>query len=90
MARTILNDAMWEKLLPLLPAPKGRHGKDDRMFLEALYWIIRTGAPWRDLPSEFGPWKTVYNRYNRWVKKGHLDQILEALKKRWRPRNTYD
>lgn len=81
---------MWEKLAPLLPAPKGRHGKDDRMFLEALYWVIRTGAPWRDLPSEFGPWKTVYNRYNNWVKKGHLDQILEALKKIWRPRNTYD
>jgi len=72
---------MWEKLAPLLPTPKGRHGKDDRMFLEALYLVIRTGALWRDLPSEFGPWKPVYNRYNNWVKKGHLDQILEALKK---------
>jgi len=90
MARSVINDVSWEKLSPLLPAPKGRHGKDDRLFLEAVYWIIRTGAPWRDLPSEFGPWKTVYNRYNRWVKKGHLDKILEDLKKIWRPRNPYD
>jgi transposase len=81
MARLIISDAMWGKLSPLLPAPKGRHGKNNRMFIEALYWVIRTGAPWRDLPAEFGPWKTVYNRYSRWVKKGDLDTILEALKK---------
>jgi len=60
------------------------------MFLEAVFWIVRTDALWRDLPAEFGPWKTVYNRYNRWVKKGHMDKILEAFKKIWRPRNTYD
>jgi len=48
--------------------------------------IIRTGAPWRDLPVEFGPWKTVYNRYNRWVKLGYLDSIFEFVQKRWRQR----
>ena len=68
----------WKKLLPLMPTPKGRHGKDDHNFIEAVCWIIRTGAPWRDLPPDFGPWKTVYNRYSRWVKKKHMDEIFEA------------
>lgn len=90
MARQVLTDEIWDKLQPLLPKPKGRHGKDDRMFLEAVCWIVRTGAPWRDLPQEFGPWKTVYNRYNRWAKKGHLDKILEFFKKRWGSRMAHD
>ena len=90
MTRKVLTDEIWEKLQPLLPKPKGRHGEDDRLFLEAVCWLIRTGAPWRDLPHEFGPWKTVYNRYNRWAKKGHLDKLLEFLKKRWRSRMAYD
>ena len=81
MLRLTIDEIIWKKLNPLLPAAKGRHGKNDRMFIEALYWVIRTGAPWRDLPTEFGPWKTVYNRYSRWVKKGYLDTILEAFKK---------
>jgi transposase len=90
MAREVLTDEIWGKLQPLLPKPKGRHGGNDRMFLEAVCWIIRTGAPWRDLPQEFGPWKTVYNRYNRWAKKGHLDEILDVFKKRWGSRMAYD
>ncbi len=81
MARLVLTDEIWDKPQPLLPKPKGRHEKGDRMFLEAVRWIVRTGAPWRDLPQEFGPRKTVYNRYNRWAKKGHLNKILELLKK---------
>jgi len=90
MARRVLTDEIWDKLQPLLPKPKGRHGKDDRMFLEAVCWIVRTGAPWRDLPQEFGSWKTIYNRYNRWAKKGHLDEILEFFKKRWGSRMAHD
>ena len=81
MLRTMINDVVWEKLSPLLPKTAGRHGKNDRLFLEAVCWIVRTGSPWRDMPPDFGPWKTVYNRYNNWVKKGHLDEIFEALKK---------
>jgi len=65
MTRYVITDEIWAQIQPLLPKPKGRHGKDDRLFLEAVIWIIRTGAPWRDLPIEFGPWKTVYNLYNR-------------------------
>ena len=90
MARKVLNDEILDKLQPMLPKPKGKHGKDDRMFLEAVCWIVRTGAPWRDLPQEFGSWKTVYNRYNRWAKKGHLDNILEFFKKGWGSRMTHD
>lgn len=85
-----IDDAMWDKLNKLLPKPKGRHGKDDRLFLEAVCWIIRTGAPWRDLPLAYGKWKSVYNRYHRWVKQEHFNRIFERLKKRWRSRMAYD
>ena len=90
MSRMVFNDEMWGRLEKLLPPPKGRHGNDDRLFLEAVCWIIRTGAPWRDLPPEYGKWKSVYNRYTRWVKKGNFQTILEILKKRWRSRMAYD
>lgn len=88
MVRKVIDDEMWSQLEPLLPPPKGRHGQDDRLFLEAIAWIIRTGSPWRDMPEVFGPWKTHYNRFNRWSKKGHLKSILETLKKRWQPRHS--
>ena len=90
MSRRVIDDNMWKRLSELLPAPKGRHGKDDRLFLEAVCWIIRTGAPWRDLPPDYGNWKSVYNRYNRWVKSGHFDAIFSMLKKRWRSRMAHD
>jgi transposase len=90
MTREVITDAIWQKLVPLLPRPKGRHGQNDRLFLEAVCWIVRTGAPWRDLPPDFGPWKTVYNRYSRWAKKGHLNSILEFFKKRWGSRMAHD
>ena len=90
MSRMVIDDEMWTKLEKLLPMPKGRHGKNDRLFLEAVCWIIRTGAPWRDLPREYGHWKSVYNRYSRWVKRGHFDAILKVLKKRWRSRMAHD
>jgi transposase len=48
----------------------GRRGKDDRNFIEAVLWWRRTGVPWRDLPECFGPWKTVFNRFDRWSKRG--------------------
>ena len=92
MTRFVLDDRMWEKLETLIKQEKkaGRPGKNDRMFIEAVCSIIRTGAPWRDLPLSFGSWKTVYNRYSRWVKKGSFSHIFEVLKKRWRSRMAYD
>lgn len=58
---------------------RGRPGKDDRRFFEAVVWWRRTGVPWRDLPDEFGPWKTVFNRFDRWSKNGRWDALLAAL-----------
>ena len=58
---------------------RGRPGNDDRRFFEAVVWWRRTGVPWRDLPSEFGPWKTVFNRFDRWSKCGRWDALLAAL-----------
>ena len=64
MARKLITDEVWAILEPLLTAAKGRHGKDDRNFLEAVGWVVRTGKPWRDIPKEFGPWKTVYAKFS--------------------------
>ena len=58
---------------------RGRPAQDDRRFIEAVLWWRRTGVPWRDLPSEFGPWKTVFNRFDRWSKSGRWSWLLSAL-----------
>lgn len=90
MARMVIDDKLWTRLEVLLPKPKGRHGQNNRLFIEGVCWAIRTGCPWRDMPEAYGNWKTTYNRYNRWVKKGNFDEILSILKKRWRPRVAHD
>lgn len=73
---------MWRRIEPLLhgkDSDRGVAAKDNRLFVEAVLWIARTGAPWRDLPDEFGRWHTVYMRYNRWSKKGVWQQIFDTL-----------
>ena len=57
----------------------GRPGNDDRKFVEAVLWWRRTGVPWRDLPTDFGPWKTVFNRFDRWAKTGKWQRLFLAL-----------
>ncbi len=89
MSRMVIDDVLWDRLQKLLPKPKGRHGKDDRLFMEAICWILRTGAAWRDLPPAYGNWKSVYNRYNNWSKKNYIATILAELKKRWRSRMAH-
>ena len=82
MPRTVLRDDQWERIEELLPGKAtdcGVTAKDNRLFLEAVLWINRTGSPWRDLPKEFGHWHRVYVRYNRWSKKGVWTRIFEAL-----------
>lgn len=77
-----MTNEQWARVEAVLAAQpwRGRPGKNDRRFFEAVVWWRRTGAPWRDLPEEFGPWKTVFNRFDRWSAKGRWDGLFEALK----------
>ena len=83
MARFDLTDAEWTIIAPLLPGAEGsKHGRprpDDRKVLNGIFFVLRTGTPWRDLPERYGPYTTVYNRFNRWAKRGHWQAIFEAL-----------
>ena len=82
MARMVIDDKLWKELETLLPErTKGGRAVNDRLFIEAVCWVMRTGAPWRDMLLAYGPWKTGYNRYNRWCKTGEFDRILSILKK---------
>jgi len=75
-----LSDAEWAVIQPLLPAnKKGPRRVDDRRVLNGIFYILRTGAPWRDLPERYGPRTTVYNRYARWAQRGVWQAIFEAL-----------
>ena len=78
MARSILRDDQWERIKGLLPGKAtdcGVTAKDNRLFVEAVLWIGRTGAPWRDLPAELGNWHTTYTRFSRWSKAGVWDLV---------------
>ena len=80
--RTKLTDTQWRLIRYHLPGKKGdpgRTGFDNQMALEGILWVIRTGAPWRDLPSRFGNWNTVYWRFRRWAKAGVFDRIFAVL-----------
>src|SRR3546814_10743418 len=80
MARFDLTDAEWAVVQPLLPnKPRGVPRVDDRRVVNGIFYILRTGSPWRDLPERYGPYTTVYNRYNRWAKAGIWLRIFEAL-----------
>jgi transposase len=82
MPRKLITDTQWKKLEPLLPgkaSDRGVTAKDNRLFLEAVLWIMRTGAPWRDLPPELGNWHTTFTRFSRWSKKGVWDRVFAAV-----------
>lgn len=82
MVRIGLPDGVWEKIAKLLPAERGRRGrppKPHRGIVEGIAWVLRTGAPWRDLPPMAGPWKTVYNRFRRWSIAGIWSKVLAQL-----------
>jgi len=75
-------DKQWALLSPHLPGQKGQRGgvaEDNRRFINAVFWILRTGAPWRDLPPEYGKWGTTYQRFLRWRKAGIWEKLLEIL-----------
>ena len=82
MPRTVLSDGQWAKIAPHCRGKRGdqgRPGANNRLFLEAVLWIVRTGSPWRDLPPELGNWKSVFKRFRAWVKAGVFERLFEAV-----------
>ena len=82
MTRHRLTDDEWELICDVFPPPArtGRPPRDRRPIVDAILWILRTGAPWRDLPEEFGPWGTVWDLFDKWNGDGTLDTILSRLR----------
>ena len=79
--RHALTDDQWERLRPVLP-PRRRGPasiRGDRLFIDGVLFRARTGLPWRDLPERFGPWKSVFNRFSNWARKGHWAVIFREL-----------
>ena len=82
MDRLILSDEQWGRISGLIigrPDQRGSTGRDNRMFLEGVLWIVRTGSPWRDLPEAFGEWNSVFRRFSRWSRKGVWQRIFAAM-----------
>lgn len=77
-----LTDFEWSVIEPLLPMDRrGPKPKNNRQILNGIFWILRAGAPWRDLPERYGPYTTAYNRFNRWRKAGIWDRLMDAVVK---------
>ena len=82
-ARHAISDADWNRIMDLLPGLPGQHGgvaRDNRPFVNAVLWVAKTGAPWRDLPERFGKWNSQWRRVDRWASKGRLGRIAGALR----------
>lgn len=82
MDRLALSDAMWDRVACHLPGKAGdpgRSGADNRLFVEAVFWMARVGAPWRDLPDRFGAWNSVFRRFRRWAKGGVFERLFAVL-----------
>ena len=79
-----LEDQDWERIKDLVATPytTGRPKRDDRQLLNGMFWVLRSGAPWRDMPERYGPWQTVYDRFNSWQRDGTLKTIAARLKNR--------
>ena len=82
MLRRELTDAQWNRIKDWVPGKAtdcGVTGRDNRLFVDAVLWVARTGSPWRDRHSEFGEWNSVYVRFSRWAKKGVWESLFNAL-----------
>ena len=78
----MVSDAAWERVASLLPGKASDSGvtaRDNRLFLEAVLWRVRTGLPWRDLPTAFGRWNSVFQRFRRWARAGVFERLFERL-----------
>jgi transposase len=82
VGRYELSDAQWDRIKDLLPGKvgdPGRSGKDNRLFVNGVLWVLRSGAPWPDLPERYGKWKSVHTRFSRWAKKGVWEHVFKLL-----------
>ena len=82
MERFSLTDTQWERLAAFglgKPGDPGRTGGDNRVFVEAVLWIARTGSPWRDLPASFGKWSSVFRRFRDWVRADVFQRMFDAV-----------
>lgn len=82
MARNLMSNDEWaffERFILAVRSPNGRKSGNHRLVLDGIFWIARTGSPWRDLPEEFGKWSSVYRQFRRWTLARLWEQILEAL-----------
>ena len=82
MDHLVLRDGDWDRISGLIigrPDQKGSTGRDNRMFVEGVLWIVRTGSPWRDLPEAFGDRNGAFRRFSRWSQKGVWRGIFEAM-----------
>ncbi len=80
--RLVISDAVWAGMAPQLPgkiSDCGVTASDNRLFVEAVLWRVRTGSPWRDLPASFGKWNSVFQRFRRWANKGVFERLFEIL-----------
>ena len=74
-----LTDEEWALLEPLMPKARKSARTDDRRIVNAIFYVLRTGMPWRDLPERYGPYTTAYNRFNRWSRRGIWKRIFDTL-----------
>lgn len=77
-----ISDTVWKQLEPHLPGREGTWGgkaRDNRLFINAVFWILRTGSPWRDLPPDYGDWKNTHRRFSRWRDSNAWEPLLEQL-----------
>jgi putative transposase len=77
-----LTQAQWERIAPMLAgktSDPGRTGGDNRLFVNGVLWVLRSGAHWRDVPERYGRWKTLHKRFTRWAKAGVWDAVFASL-----------
>jgi transposase len=83
LPRHAISDADWDRIKDHLPGQPGQHGgvaRDNRLFIDAVLYVARTGIPWEDLPARLGNWNSQWRRFDRWAKAGRWDPILAALR----------